>query len=221
MSPSQDLFTVIRTGDSAQLATLLAEQPALVNARSPQGISAVLWAHYTGQTDLLPTLLAANPQLDIHDMAAMGDLSRLRALLASNPSLAQAYSSDGFTALHYVAFFNGNTDLASSLLEAGAEVDAVARNDQQVTPLHSAAAHRHNAVIQLLLAHGANVNARQENGETPLMEAAQNGDTALVGDLLARGADPLLATDDGRTAAHFAETAGHTDLAATLRGKVA
>lgn len=218
---SQDLFTAIRTGDRARLAALLAEQPELASARSRQGVSAVLWAHYTGQTDLLPILLAANPQLDIHDAAAMGDLQRLRALLTADPALAQAYSGDGFTPLHYVAFFSGNSAQASLLLEAGAEVDAVARNAQQVTPLHSAAAHRHNAVIQLLLAHGANVNARQQGGETPLMEAAQNGDSELVDDLLARGADSTLAADDGQTAADFAAKAGHAELAASLRSKTA
>ncbi|MGH2482110.1 MAG: hypothetical protein ACRDHW_20865, partial [Ktedonobacteraceae bacterium] len=78
MSTSQDFFTAIRTGDGASLVTLLKEQPALANARSQQGISPVLWAHYVGRTDLLPTLFAANPQLDIHDVAALGDLARLR-----------------------------------------------------------------------------------------------------------------------------------------------
>lgn len=221
MSTSHDLFAAIRMGDGTRLTTLLAEQPTLVNARSQEGISLVLWAYYTGATDLLPTLLAANPQLDIHDVAAMGDLDHLRALLTSDPSLARAYSSDGFTALHYVAFFSGSAEVASSLLNAGAEVDAVARNPQQVTPLHSATARSHNAIIQLLLAQGANVNARQAGGETPLMEAAQNGDAALVDYLLTHGADPTLAMDDGRTSADFALAAGHAALAATLRGKMA
>lgn len=219
-SSSHDLFAAIRAGDKARLTALLAEQPDLANARSEQGVSPVLWAYYTGQTDLLPTLLAVNPRVDILDLAALGDLVRLRALLAADPAQVSAYSDDGFTALHYAAFFSGDIDLATALLEAGAEVDAVARNAQKVTPLHSAAARQHNAIIYLLLARGANVNARQQGGETPLMEAAQNGDRELVLHLLAQGADPSLVTDDGRSAADFALGAGHTNLAAILREKL-
>ena len=219
MSTTHDLFAAIAADDVTRLATLLAEQPALVNARSSEGISPILWAYYTGKTHLLPTLLAANPLLDIHDATVLGNTDRLHTLLAENPSLAQAYSSDGFTALHYVAFFNGNTEIASLLLDAGAEVDCVAHNRQQVTPLHSAAAGQHEAIVQFLVAHGADVNARQERSITPLMEAAQNGDTALTNYLLAHGADPTLTSDEGQTAADFAINSGHTDLATELRSK--
>ena len=221
MSTPQKFFTAIAAGDQAQVSALLAEEPELASARSQDGISPILWAYYTGETDLLPTLLAAHPQLDLHDAAALGDLARLRALLADNPGQAGAYSGDGFTALHYAAFFSGNADVASSLLDAGAEVDAVARNSQQVTPLHSAAARRDNTIAQLLLARGANVNARQQGGETALMEAAQNGDTALFDSLLSYGADPTLSTEDGRTAVDFALATGHTELAATIHNNIA
>ena len=219
MSTPDDLFTAIAAGDSTRLTTLLAEQPSLVNTRSSAGISPVLWTYYTGKTNVLSTLLTAHPQLDIYDAAAMGNLDLLRALLANDSSLARAYSSDGFTALHYVAFFSGNTDLATSLLDAGAEVDAVSRNNQQVTPLHSAVASRYHAIVHLLLNHGANANARQQGGETPLMEAAQNGDDSLVDYLLTHNADPILAMEDGRTAADFAMEADHTTLAARLRAR--
>lgn len=219
-SSTHELFEAIRTGDKAYLAARLSEQPDLAHVRSAQGISPVLWAYYTGQTDLLPTLLTAQPRLDIHDLAALGDGTHLRALLASESAQASAYSSDGFTALHYAAFFSGDVDVATALLEAGVEVDAVARNAQKVTPLHSAVAGRHTAIIHLLLAHGANVNARQQGGETALMGAAQNGDEELVAYLLTQGADPNLMTDDGRNAADVALEAGHTALASILREKL-
>jgi ankyrin repeat protein len=216
MSESNDLFAVIAAGDDVLLSALLAQQPALVNTRSPAGVSPVLWAYYTGKTDLLPTLFAANPLLDIYDAAALGDQGKLLDLLRDDPALARRYAQDGFTALHLVAFFTDNTAAASVLLEAGAQVDAIAHNSQQVTPLHSAIAGGHATIARFLVERGANVNARQELGFTPLMEAAQNGDAPLVDYLLQHGADPALARDDGHTAADCALEAGHAEVASKL-----
>lgn len=213
---SHELFAAIAAGDDAQLSALLVQQPALVNTRSQAGVSSVLWAYYTGKTDLLPILFAANPLLDVYDAAALGDQNRLRELLSDEPVLARGYSQDDFTALHLVAFFSGSTEAASMLLKAGAEVDAIARNSQQVTPLHSAVAGGHSAIARLLVEHGAGVNIRQKDGFTPLMEAAQNGDASLVDFFLQHGADPTLATDSGRTAADCARQAGHAELAAKI-----
>ena len=216
MSQSNDLFAAIAAGDDALLSALLAQQPKLVNARSQTGVSPMLWAYYTGKTDLLPILFAANPLLDIYDSAALGDQSRLLSLLNDEPALARSYSQDGFTALHLVAFFSDNPAAVSVLLDAGAQVEAIARNSQQVTPLHSAIAGRHSAIARFLVEHGANVNARQERGFTPLMQAAHNGDAPLVDYLLQHGADPTLAMEDGHTAADYAREAGHAEVASKL-----
>ena len=216
MSQSNDLFATIAAGDDALLSALLAQQPALVNTRSQAGVSPVLWAYYTGKTDLLPTLFAANPPLDIYDAAALGDQSRLLSLLNGEPELVHSYSQDGFTALHLVAFFSNNTAAISVLLDAGAQVDAISRNSQKVTPLHSAIAGGHSAIARFLVECGANVNARQERGFTPLMQAAHSGDALLVGYLLQHGADPTLAGDNGQTAADYAREAGHAEVASKL-----
>jgi len=54
-------------------------------------------------------------------------------------------------------------------------VNSPSRNAQRVMPLHSAAAGRHLTIMQALLAHGADPNARQADDFTPLHAAAQNG----------------------------------------------
>jgi ankyrin repeat protein len=177
----------------------------------------VLYASYRGRGDLVPILCAPDAAHDIFDASAAGNTAQVRKVLEENPDQARAYTPDGFTALHFVAFFGGDPESAMLLLDHGAEVNAVARNPMCVTPLHSAAAGRHIAVVRVLIARGADVNVTQEGGFTALHAAAQNGDTVLADALLAHGADPHRATDDGRTAADFASSAGHSALAARLQ----
>ena len=43
-----------------------------------------------------------------------------------------------------------------------------------------ASAHGHTATAELLLNHGADINAKDEDGKTALMYASQNGDTATA-----------------------------------------
>jgi ankyrin repeat protein len=135
-------------------------------------------------------------------------------LLDGDPARARAWSGDGFTALHFAAFFGG-APAALLLLDAGADPDAAARNPMRVAPIHSAAAGR-TAVVPLLIERGADVNARQQGGWTALHEAAHRGDLELTEALLAAGADPRLANDEGITAAQLARDAGHAALADRL-----
>jgi len=53
------------------------------------------------------------------------------------------------------------------------------------------------ALVDLLLAHGANPNWQCCSGETALVMAAERGDPAIVGALLDGGADPLRGGDGG------------------------
>ena len=102
------------------------------------------------------------------------------------------------------------------LLDRGAEVGIAARNAMNVQPLHAAVAARSPEAVAMLLARGADVNARQQVGYTPLMGAASGGRDDLVDLLLQHGADPSLASEDGKTAATIAAEHGHTAIAAKL-----
>jgi ankyrin repeat protein len=72
------------------------------------------------------------------------------------------------------------------------------------TPLHLAAGFRQRAVAELLLAHGADVNAKDNDGGTPLSSAGSKDVTEL---LLAHGADVNAKDNDGWTPLHRASSA--------------
>ncbi len=73
------------------------------------------------------------------------------------------------------------------------------------------------AVVQTLLAQGANVNARTVSGKTPLMAAAYKGYSDIVQLLLENGADPNAHDAKGDTALKIAERNGYTRIADLLR----
>ena len=196
---SEKLFEAIAAGDEDTVQELVDGRPELAEKRNEAGLSPVLHALYNGNADLAERLLNANPALDVFDAAATGRTRGMEELIDAEPELARNWSADGFTPLHYAAFF-GQEDAARILLERGAEVEVVARNESiRVTPLHSAAAGSHSAIVKLLLEAGADPNAAQDGGFTPLHSAAQNDDRESAEALLAAGADPSLASDDGKT----------------------
>ena len=201
---SKRLFDAIAAGDRDAVAELLEAQPELAGARDEEGFSPVLYALYNGKVELVDILLDANPPLDVFDAAAVGRTRGLEELLDAEPELAGAWTGDGFTPLHYAAYF-GQEDAARTLIERGADTRLVARHPTiHVTPLHSAASGGHAAIVKLLLEHGADPNASQDGGFTPLHSAAQNDDRESVEALLEAGADRTLASDDGRTPADVA-----------------
>jgi ankyrin repeat protein len=162
-----EVVEVVKAGDGERLRTLIAEDPTLAGARDEQGLSVVLHARYRDRQDLVEILLAAAPQLDIFEAAAVGAPDRAAELLDADPSAVHAWSADGYTPLHLAAFF-GHTDAVRLLLGHGADPSAVARNPMEVMPLHSAMAGSDVAsrplVAQLLLEHGADVTPEATGG---------------------------------------------------------
>lgn len=218
MGEPASMFTLIAAGDVAGVQALLAVDPAAAATPNGQGITPVLWALYHGKRDLATLLAATAHPLSLLEAAAMGDAPRVREALSDRADAVSGRSADGFTALHYAAFFGAAAAVTELLLGAGADPNAVADNPTLLQPLHSAAAARNLETAHLLLAAGAAVDARQQRGFTPLMAAAQNGDQAMADLLTAASADLSLASDDGKTAADYARDAGHADLAARLGG---
>ncbi len=111
-------------------------------------------------------------------------LGLLAALALSALALPAAALTVTVRPVLFWAAENGLTQIATLLLDQGADVNA--RDNFSNTPLHAAV--RHPAMVDLLLARGAEVNAQNAFGNTPLHLAV--GDLRVVEMLLAAGADP-------------------------------
>ena len=157
----------------------------------------LLEALYRGRRERVDELLAAGPELTVHEAAALGKSDRLRELLNEDPSRANEFGDDGFHPLGLACFF-GHVDAARLLLERGADVNALSRNEHiKTAAIHAAAAAegKDDAVryelVKLALEHGADPNLPQGGGDEgfrAIDAARQNGDARIEELLRAHGA---------------------------------
>jgi len=230
------LMTVARNGDIAALTALL-DAGADVNAREGwKGQTALMWAAANDNADAIRLLLDAGAELgartDEGDFDALAFAVRhsaidaTRALLAAGADVDRTLA-DG-TSMLVLAVTNAHWELASVLLDAGADPNAAA---QGWTALHQIAwSRRWNMgfnlpgpyatgdlasldLVTALVEHGADIDARQTAepidgnrnkldriGATPFLLAAKSNDLPLMRRLLELGADPSIPTTNGTTA---------------------
>lgn len=96
------------------------------------------------------------------------------------------------------------------LLDHGASHAALCSNGAQA--LHIAAQHGQTAVVERLLAYGADIEHANVDGYRPLHCAVQEGHLAVVQLLLERGADSMAAALGQNTPLSIAATKGHEAL---------
>jgi len=212
---SAALFAAIPAGDVEAVATLLAADGHLAEARDAQGRAAVLVAVYHRQPAILERLLAQRPALDLQTAAAAGQTDVVRSLLDADAGGLDGLSSDGWTALHLASFF-GHLETATLLLDRGASTGVVSQNAMRNTALNAACASNQTAVARLLLQRGAQPNASQAGGFTCLHAAAYNGNVELASLLVAAGADLDVVNDAQQTPLDLAMQKGHQAAAELL-----
>src|SRR4051794_32543088 len=114
------LIAAVRAGDADEVRALVAADPGLAAATDEDGMPAVRVALYHHQRAALDALLEAEPALEDADVAAVGDVPELRRRLARDPGIVRTRTPDGFTPLHFAAFFGGPAAV-EALLGAGAD----------------------------------------------------------------------------------------------------
>jgi uncharacterized protein len=207
MATHSDVIAAVHAGEIDKIKEALQADPSLASAKDERGVSALMHAYYRGRRDIAQVILTSRADLDIFEAAASGRAQTVSEILDRDGGQAKAWSADGFTALHFAAFFNQPT-IARELVRRGADVAAVSMNPMEVTPLHSAAAAHATEIVRMLVESDAPVNAKQHGGWTALHAAADYGDEEMIKILLQHGADPLTQNDDGKTPAQIAQLKG-------------
>jgi ankyrin repeat protein len=218
MDELRALYRAVVMRDNEYVAEAIAKRPELARAKNDEGLPVLVLARFVGNSQALDALMTAGPPLDVFEAAQVNEITWLEELLVRDGTLANAYSDDGFTALHFAAYYDAPAAM-KTLLRYGASTEAVTKNFLTNMPIHaaSAAAAGHIEACRILLEHGASVNARQHGGNTALHSAGFRGDRELAELLLAHGADASAKNDEGQTAADMARSRGSSQVSALLR----
>jgi ankyrin repeat protein len=151
---------------------------------------------------VIRTLERAGVEVDVFAAIACNDVQGVRAILRKNPKAGESKSADGRPALHQAVTLDCR-EIVKLFLHEGTKSDIFSSVDgsghRDETALLTAAFWGRYEIAEMLIEHGANVNAKAKEGVAPLHEAARMGHVKLARLLLAHGADVNAKDDKGKT----------------------
>lgn len=234
------LMTAARTGKLDAVKVLISHGADVKYAEPQRGQTALMWAAAEGNTAVVAELVERGADMHARTKGGLtpllfavreGKVDTVRALLQAGADVNETWKAgrgtgvSGISAM-VLAVANAHYELASMLLDAGADPNAAA---QGWTALHQITWVRKPGkgdndpapegsgnmssldLVKKLVAKGANVNARMTRsgnvgrtsmnmiGATPFMMAARTADVPLMHLLVDLGADPLLPNADNST----------------------
>lgn len=147
--------------DCINLATILLDGGASVDARDRLGARPLSHAARAGHLDMVELLLARGAPVDARNLA-------------------------GSTALYFAAE-RGQVAIVQRLIDRGADVNLTGRSG--TSPVAAAAYAGRDMVVRMLLAHGADGRKADDTGKPPVVYAAAAGQLGILKQLLAPDTD--------------------------------
>ena len=216
-SGSINALTVAAVCGRTDMVKLLIGRGAPLEPDNAIDVSPLVSAAVEGRSDVVRVLLEAGARVDIFATCALGDGARTSVLLAADPGVARARTSDGKTPLHFCR----SVDVAGRLLDAGARLDLDAVDDAGMTPLEwIGATGRYKEVCQYLIAQGATVASSDifaacSHGDLDAVTRLLDEDHSLVTARLA-GGPGVHRVSIGTTPLHAAAGRGEQQIATLL-----
>jgi ankyrin repeat protein len=215
------LIDAIKKAD-VKAVNALVKQNINVNAKTPDGTTALHWAVNEDNLEIAKALIAAGANVraaNDYGMAPLtlacinGSAGMVDVLLKAGADPNTVFS-EGETAL-MTAARTGNVDVVKLLLNAGANPNAKEPNRGQ-TAIMWAAVDGHAAAIKAMIDHEADFRATSKGGYDAMMYAVREGRTDVVKLLLDAGANVNAKTPDGSALLNLAIFNANYETAATL-----
>ena len=188
-SRNAQLITAADQGDLETVKRLVAIGTS-VEARDPNGRTALIAAAYRNDLPIVDVLIAAGADVNAKDqtqqsayLIATSD-GFLELLQRTFKAGADVHSTDSFNGTGLIrAAERGHVEIVQELLKTDIKIDHV--NNLGWTALLEAIMfgngdERHTEVVRLLVEAGANVNLADREGETPLSHARRRGYQNIV-----------------------------------------
>ena len=198
------------------ITQLLIEKGAEVSTRDVDNRTPLFAAIQNGHMPIVEVLTRHGIDVRTQDNAGLTPLhiavklghQPIADLLLRHGADANAADRDGITPL-FVAAFGGHNTILQDLIRHRGQVN-YKTSLEAWTPLHAACAKREEVTtVQLLLDHGAEVDAADSHGNTPLFYAAGNGSPATIEILIQHNAQVNATQEYGLTPIHVAVAGVH------------
>ena len=192
-TPKPDIFKIAKEGTIREMKIAIL-QGADINAEDRFQLTPIIHAIWYNNRDIFDYLLANGAKI------AYGDNER-------KPTPLHICASRINRHLTYQRY-------TAALIAKGAKLDI--QDNIGMMPLHCAAIHGNQTMVQILLKAGANINALDTRGYTALHCAILAGNTAIAKDLINSGSDLNTVDNDGNTPIVLAAKFMHKEIMQAL-----
>ena len=198
---------------NGEIIDQLIKRGANPNVYDAENLTPLHLAVNQGHTSCVRALVNNWARVDLSDtdITSPRDRDRGEARKMVTVPGASLYIASRGTALHVCAATD-RPSIAEYLIDAGkADVNSP-KGPHGCTPLHIACRAGFARMCRLLVAKGANINAKDESGEEPLHRCVEKGDLEIARLLLKNGANAACTNKAGVTPLHLAAAFARPDF---------